>query len=133
MEFGAGIILINNNNEVLLLLRDDKPEIPYPNQWDIPGGRIEDGETPDVTIRREMLEELGLESLSDFRLFKIYTSDNLTDFIFWKRINLNPSEIILTEGQRLKYFSLDEIQKTKLAFNYNKVIEEFFEEVIKNE
>ncbi|GIV46354.1 MAG: DNA mismatch repair protein MutT [Ignavibacterium sp.] len=133
MEFGAGIILINNNNEVLLLLRDDKPEIPYPNQWDIPGGRIEDGETPDVTIRREMLEELGLESLSDFRLFKIYTSDNLTDFIFWKRINLNPSEIILTEGQRLKYFSFDEIQKTKLAFNYNKVIEEFFEEVIKNE
>lgn len=133
MEFGAGIILINNNNEVLLLLRDDKPEIPYPNQWDIPGGRIEDGETPDVTIRREMLEELGHESLSDFRLFKIYTSDNLTDFIFWKRINLNPSEIILTEGQRLKYFSFDEIQKTKLAFNYNKVIEEFFEEVIKNE
>ncbi|GIV46363.1 MAG: DNA mismatch repair protein MutT [Ignavibacterium sp.] len=133
MEFGAGIILINNNNEVLLLLRDDKPEIPYPNQWDIPGGRIEDGETPDVTIRREMLEELGLKSLSDFRLFKIYTSDNLTDFIFWKRINLNPNEILLTEGQSLKYFSFDEIQKTKLAFNYNKVIEEFFEEVIKNE
>lgn len=133
MEFGAGIILINNNNEVLLLLRDDKPEIPYPNQWDIPGGRIEDGETPDVTIRREMLEELGLASLTDFRLFKIYISDNLTDFIFWKRINLNPNEIILTEGQSLKYFSFDEIQKTKLAFNYNKVIEEFFEEVIKNE
>lgn len=133
MEFGAGIILINNNNEVLLLLRDDKPEIPYPNQWDIPGGRIEDGETPDVTIRREMLEELGLKSLSDFRLFKIYKSDNLTDFIFWKRINLNPDQINLTEGQRLKYFSFDEIKKTKLAFNYNKVIEEFFEEVIKNE
>ncbi|GMU96093.1 NUDIX hydrolase [Ignavibacterium album] len=133
MIFGAGIILINNNNEVLLLLRDNKPEIPFPNQWDIPGGKIEDGETPDVTIKREMFEELGLKELSDLRLFKIYTSDNLTDFIFWKRIDLNPEKIILNEGQRLKYFNLDEIKKTKLAFNYNKVLEEFFEEVVKNE
>lgn len=133
MNFGAGIILINSNNEVLLLLRDNKPEIPFPNQWDIPGGKIEDGETPDVTIKREMFEELGLKSLSGFQLFKIYKSDELTDFVFWKRINLNPDEIVLTEGQKLKYFSFDEIKKTKLAFNYNKVIEEFFEEVIKNE
>ncbi|MBI5662826.1 MULTISPECIES: NUDIX domain-containing protein [Ignavibacterium] len=131
MIFGAGIILINNNNEVLLLLRDNKPEIPFPNQWDIPGGKIEDGETPDVTIKREMFEELSLKELSDLRLFKIYTSDNLTDFIFWKRIDLNPEKIILNEGQRLKYFNLDEIKKTKLAFNYNKVLEEFFEEVVK--
>lgn len=133
MNSGAGIILINSNNEVLLLLRDDKPEIPFPNKWDIPGGKIEEGEAPEVTIKREMSEELGLKSLSDFKLFKIYTSDNLTDYIFWKRISLNPEEIILTEGQKLKYFSLDEIRKTKLAFNYNQVLAEFFEEIVKNE
>lgn len=133
MNFGAGIILINSNNEVLLLLRDDKNEIPYPNMWDIPGGKIEDGETPDVTIKRELSEELGLDSLPDLKLFKIYISDDLTDFIFWKRINLNPDEILLTEGQKLKYFTFQEIKRTKLAFNYNKVIEEFFEEVVKNE
>lgn len=133
MKFGAGIILINSNNEVLLLLRDNKPDIPYPDYWDIPGGNIEEGETPEITIRREMYEELGINLLFDFHLFKIYKSDNLTDFIFWKRVNLDPTEIILTEGQKLKYFSLDEIKNTKLAFNYNKVIEEFFEEVVRNE
>lgn len=133
MKFGAGIILINSNNEVLLLLRDNKSNIPYPNHWDIPGGNVEEGETPDVTLKREMYEELGIEQLSDFHLFKIYKSDNLTDFIFWKRVDLKPEDIILTEGQKLKYFSLDEIKNTKLAFNYNKVIEEFFKEVVRNE
>ena len=42
---GAGIILLNRNNEVLLLLRDNKIDIPFPNMWDIPGGRVEESET----------------------------------------------------------------------------------------
>lgn len=133
MKFGAGIILINSNNEVLLLLRDNKPEIPFPNQWDIPGGEIEQGETPDLTIRREMNEEMGLDNLNDIKLFKIYRTDNLTDFIFWKKLDLNVDEIILNEGQRIKYFSRDKIRELKLAFDYNLVIEEFFKEVVEND
>lgn len=131
--FGAGIIFINSNNEILLLLRDDVPNILFPNKWDIPGGRIEEGETPDVAIRREIKEELGLEGLNEIKLFKIYKTENLTDFIFWKRLDLNTDEIILNEGQKIQYFSLDEIRKMKLAFNYNQVVEEFFKEIVEYE
>jgi hypothetical protein len=63
-------------------------------------------------------------------LFKIYKSAQLNDYIFWKRIDLNPSKIILNEGQRIEYFNLDRIRKTKLAFNYNDVLEEFFISVV---
>lgn len=129
---GAGIILLNSNNEVLLLLRDDKQEILYPNMWDIPGGMIETGENPEQTIRREMIEEMGLTDLGEFELFRIFTYENITDHVFWKRIDLNPAGIDLMEGQRIEYFNLERIRKTKLAFNYNNALEEFFSEIVKN-
>ena len=129
---GAGIIFLNSNNEVLLLLRDDTVDIPFPNMWDIPGGKVEDNETPIETIRREMMEEMSIKDLGEIQLFKISTSENITDYIFWKRLDLITSEIDLQEGQRVEYFNLARIRKAKLAFNYNKVLEEFFSEIVKN-
>lgn len=131
--FGAGIIFIDSNNKILLLLRDDVPNIPFPNKWDIPGGKIEEGETPDIAVRREMKEELGLDNLNEINLFKIYKTENLTDFIFWKRLDVNIDEIKLNEGQKIQYFGFDEIRKMKLAFNYNQVVEEFFKEIVEYE
>ena len=127
---GVGIIFLNSNNEVLLLLRDDIVDIPFPNMWDIPGGKVEDNETPIETIRREMMEEMSIKDLGEIQLFKIITSENITDYIFWKRLDLITSEIDLQEGQRVEYFNLERIRKTKLAFNYNKVLEEFFSEIV---
>ena len=128
---GAGIILLNSNNEVLLLLRDDKVDIPFPNMWDIPGGKVEDGESPEQALRREMTEEMFIKNLGEINLFKILTSENITDNIFWKRLNLNLEEIDLKEGQRIEYFNLERIRKTKLAFNYNEVLESFYFEIVK--
>ncbi len=130
---GAGIILLNKDNQVLLLLRDNKADIPFPNMWDIPGGKVEQNENPEFTVRREMMEELGIDDLGNIDLFKIYTSDNLSDYIFWKRIDLKPAEIKLTEGQRIEYFNLSRIRNTKLAFNYNLVFEDFFSMLSINE
>ena len=130
---GAGIILLNSNNEVLLLLRDNKFDIPFPNMWDIPGGKVEENENPEFTVRREMQEELGILDLGDIDLFKIITSEKITDYIFWKRIDLNLKKIDLNEGQALEYFDLNKIQETELAFNYNKVLEEFYKEIVNKE
>lgn len=130
---GAGIILLNSNNEVLLLLRDNKVDIPYPNMWDIPGGKVEENENPEFTVRREMHEELGILDLGYIDLFKIITSEKITDYIFWKRLDLDLNKIDLKEGQALEYFDLKKIQEIELAFNYNKVLEEFYKEIVNKE
>ena len=51
-------ILIGEN--LLVTLRDDRPDIPFPNLWDLPGGGREGDETPEQTVLREIREEVGL-------------------------------------------------------------------------
>lgn len=47
-------------HDLLVILRDDKPDIPYPGHWDLPGGGAEPGETPIECALRETHEEVGL-------------------------------------------------------------------------
>ena len=80
-----------------------------------------------------MQEELGILDLGDIDLFKIITSEKITDYIFWKRLDLDLNKIDLKEGQALEYFDLKKIQEIELAFNYNKVLEEFYKEIVNKE
>lgn len=55
--FACDMVLIEGN-KVLLIKRASEP---FKGQWAIPGGRIEDDETAEDCLRREMMEETGLE------------------------------------------------------------------------
>jgi len=124
---GCSIIFINDKEQVLLFLRDDIPEIPFPNMWDVPGGHLEPGETPEKCIVREMREEMDL-NLEDFKFFSVREFDDRIEYTFWKKQNLDISLITLYEGQRLDWFSKEEVEKTELALGFNQILESFFRE-----
>lgn len=131
---GSGIIILNDKNEVLLIHRDNNPNIIYPNMWDIPGGQVEAGENAEQTLRREMMEEFGIEDLGEINFYKSYIHHlGFVDNVFWKKMILNTNKIILIEGQGIKYFSINEISEMKLAFEYEKLLAEFFKEVLNYE
>lgn len=45
---------------LLVYLRDEKPGLPWPGHWDLPGGGREGNEGPEDCLLREMEEEFGL-------------------------------------------------------------------------
>lgn len=115
----AAIILENDNGEFLLALRDNKPGIPFPDHWDLIGGHVEEGETPEEALVREYKEELDLE-LKEYTFYKkveCLTGDAYenTKYIYSGKINIPIEEITLLEGERPQYFSREEIPNVKFA------------------
>lgn len=53
--------IVNDFGEVLLQKRGPTRELP--GQWENPGGRVEEGETHQAALARELHEELGLETV----------------------------------------------------------------------
>jgi 8-oxo-dGTP diphosphatase len=123
---GASIIFINERREILLFLRDEKPELPFPGHWDVPGGHVEQGEDPEECIAREMKEEMDLE-IRGFRLFSVREFTDRIEYVFWQEANLDIREIRLTEGQCLRWFTSKEAREKQLAYGFNEIVEEFFE------
>jgi 8-oxo-dGTP diphosphatase len=125
----AAIILENEQGEILLYLRDDKPGLPFPGHWDLFGGHVEDEETPEEALVREVKEELGIE-LRDYRFFRKYeclTGDvhPNTKFVYTGRITQSAGELTLNEGQRLQFFSKSEIPNLRFANILKDVVMDF--------
>jgi len=54
----AAALLVTPDGRYLMQHRDDVPHILLPGHWACFGGAIEPGETPEVALRRELLEEI---------------------------------------------------------------------------
>ena len=63
-DFSGAKLALFLGPQLLVIQRDEKPEIPYPGFWDLPGGGREGDETPVECALRETLEETALEIAS---------------------------------------------------------------------
>jgi 8-oxo-dGTP diphosphatase len=124
---GTSILFVNSAGHVLLFLRDNNPIIPFPNCWDVLGGHVEEGETPFECITREIQEEINMK-LENAQLFHVYDLEDRLEFTFWQAADLNIDQIMLNEGQCLKWFTEKEIidiPDHELAFGFKPIIISF--------
>jgi 8-oxo-dGTP diphosphatase len=122
----CGLLIENKEGKVLLQLRDDKPDIPYPNCWGTFGGQIEENETPEEAIVREIMEELEYK-LSSQEYFGNFPFDGY-DIYMYKIIdhNLTLDDITVKEGQKGGFFSLEDIQDADCATNCKEIVIAYF-------
>jgi 8-oxo-dGTP diphosphatase len=58
VEVAVGVLIVPNGDFLLTSRPEGKV---YAGYWEFPGGKVETGETVELALRRELLEELGIE------------------------------------------------------------------------
>lgn len=113
-EFTGCKIVLICEGRILTILRDDKPTIPYPNMWDLPGGDREGNETPFECVTREVYEELSIQlSKDDIVWSRIYPSmldENKNSVFLVGKLTQEQFDSIVfgDEGQGYKLVRLEE-------------------------
>jgi 8-oxo-dGTP diphosphatase len=65
-QVAVGVII--NKDRVLACQR--KRDAKYPLKWEFPGGKLEQGETAEVAVVRELREELNIEAVVESELLR---------------------------------------------------------------
>lgn len=108
----AGAII--KDNKVFAAQRGDKGETRF--KWEFPGGKIEQGETPEQALARELKEELKIEVKVHELITKIideYPTQIL--HIDTYRCELISGEPILTEHINKQWSNKEELDKLEFS------------------
>jgi 8-oxo-dGTP pyrophosphatase MutT (NUDIX family) len=115
----SGVIIPNDSGEILLLHR----ATPRRTQWEIPGGKIEEGEDASAAAAREALEELGTEVVIIRELgSESFDEDGHTILYTWFLGSSKTSQPTIGEPDKydnLRYWSPEVLAQTTEAISPN--------------
>ncbi len=126
----AGIIFNANKSEIFITKRpDDKHKGGY---WEFPGGKVEDGESIEAAMSRELHEEIGItvtqQSTYDHFEFD-YTDKSLTfDFIV---VSAFEGEAYGKEGQQGEWVAIEELRQYTFPEANTPIVERVVKEFTK--
>jgi len=92
--------------------------------WEFPGGKVEDGETPEACLARECREELGIAIKTEHLVNQVvYEYADITVRIHFYICALAAGEPVCREHNRIDWFLLDEAKKLLLCPADRKMID----------
>ena len=129
------------------VIRDNKilvEKLFYDNRYfySIPGGGIEEGETPEKTALRELKEECGLDGTIKRKLTEIFKADGSIEYVFHVSVPEDQTPVVgydpeePEDNQPIKdvvWLALDQMSEKDRAFMWSYgllEIEGFFDEIL---
>jgi 8-oxo-dGTP diphosphatase len=106
----VAVAIIYQDGKYLMQLRDELPSIAYPGVWGFFGGHVEPGESPEIALERELVEEINYVAPV---LTKFHSSPagNYVRHLFSCPLTVPVAELELKEGWDLKLLTPAEIQQ----------------------
>lgn len=128
----ADCVLVSNG-KILLTRRSIKP---YKSHWVLPGGHVEHKERVEEALKREVLEETGINLSSDFKIIGVYSDPErdprgrtVSCAYFCKKENVNSVELN-EESDKFKFYSFDNLPEN-IGFDHRKIIKDAYVKFLK--
>ncbi len=106
----VAIAILYRDNKFLFQLRDDIPNIVYPGHWGLFGGHLDPGETPEVAVKRELLEEIGY-TIASISKFGCYNDIKVVRHVYHAPLTVKLNQLILAEGWDLDLLTSEQIRQ----------------------
>ncbi len=106
--------VIVHDNKILIAKRSSTDKLAH--KWEFPGGKIEQGESPEECLQRELHEELGITtSIGQFLDDTVHHYDHITVRLLFYRVDWLNGDIVPTVHDNVVFVSIDAMKQYDFA------------------
>lgn len=109
MKEAVKAIIMNKNDEILIVKS---------HRWSLPGGRVEENESHDLALMRELIEECGYKLAISVRLIKVWTfvKEGYINYMYLGAYN----GVVVSRNEIVdhRWISLSDIFEDEFALDY---------------
>lgn len=107
-------VIHNDQNEILCALRSSVMALP--NLWEFPGGKIEEGESHEIALVREIQEELGVHIVVGDKVEDTYYEyDTFTIQLTSYLAGITEGNLRATEHAELRWLTINNLDELNWA------------------
>ena len=104
------VVGVLENAEQEVFIQQRRPGTPKPGMWEFPGGKVEHSEPAEQALKRELMEELGIEVQSITPLTVVtHDYDHARVYLEIFLVDRYAGEVSGKEGQAFAWTSLERI------------------------
>lgn len=110
----AAVITASNENGEKIIFATQRGYGEFKDGWEFPGGKVEPGETPQVALKREIMEELETEIEVGDLIETIeydYPTFHLSMDCFWAEIV--KGDLVLREHEAAKWLTKEQLESVE--------------------